>query len=150
MKQRQLFEVKPLLFERVLPTDEAAQIGNDAAVSFAEFKYRTFPSLDKAQDAISMNVFYDPQSSFTYVQSKNSLSSKRLIGERVVGVFITESRSVSQILSVKLSLFIIRKSMNNTGSTEIVFTSEVELTSLKGGEAVAIPFFVLLENSSYE
>ena len=150
MKSKQNFDIKIIQLQCVQPDDEASQITKEVAIDFADFKYRTFPSQEKANKAISMNAFFESSENSLYVQSKNQILGKKFIGEKVVGMFITESKFTSQIINVKIAITVIRQPSTNSGRAEIVLTSEIDLPSLKPMETVIVPFQFWLESFTYE
>ena len=150
MQTKSNFEIKLLQFQRVIPEDENYNLARENATNFADFKSKSFTSSKTAHRYVSMNVFYDPIGDQIYSLSENQILNKKFIGERMIGMFVTESKFPSQILNVKFSVIIVKKSTSSTSNTEIVFSSESELSSFKNGETIVIPFFVSLEAYSYE
>lgn len=150
MKSKQNFDIKIIQLQCVQPGDEASHITKEVAIDFSDFKYRTFPNQEKANKAISMNAFYESSEDSLYIQSKNQILGKKFIGEKVVGMFVTESKFSSQIINVKISITVIRQPSSNSNRAEIVLSSEIDLSSLKPMETVTIPFQFWLDAYSYE
>lgn len=150
MKPKISFDIRVLQFQSVQLSDEAYHIPKDVAIDLAEFKYRTFQNIEKANKAISLNAFYDSASNACYVQSKNQILSKKFVGEKIVGMFVTESKFLTQIINVKISISIIKQPSNNSNRAEIISTNEIELPSLKPMETIIIPFTTVLEQQNYE
>lgn len=150
MKQKKNFEMHVLLMQSVQPEDEAFGVSKDAAISFGDFKYRVFPRYEKAVDGLTINQFYDPVEDRRYVLSKNELLGKRFIGEKVVGMFLAESRLTSQVINVRVTVVITKQPQNGGARAEVILNNEIDVPTLKAGETIVCPFLLSLEPFNYE
>lgn len=139
-----------LLMQSVQPEDEAFAVSKDAAISFGDFKYRVFPNYEKAVELLKMNQFYDPVEDRRYIVSKNELLSKRFIGEKIVGMFLAESKLTSQVINVKVTISITKTPQNGGGRAEVILNNEIDVQTLKMGETIVCPFLLSLEPYNYE